>query len=247
MQSHPRINPSKGGVLCREFRVCGRGDGVSGSDLSHHTQFHRLVTNAVITGEWQRVIVLVKEDFDRDSGGIGLAFGSVGAAVGAERALADREVYGFADYREFDWCHASLLVPDVICLSSSNHSLRLNSKFDANFWRYFALALQGDCCINPKQRSLGDTHHISLKHKRKGNILTCQGFTPLAGICRPSGAQIGVVPVILGLTPQVKVRDNRNFAAARHGVDQRAKPGAATEKSYFANCSGWRLWKPVAS
>ena len=138
-EPHPRTHTSRGNAFVYWFRIRERGgDGVSGRDLAHHTEFDRLVTDAAVTDKRQGVIVLVKEDFDRDAGGISLAFGTVGAAVGAEGALADREVSGVADDRELDWCHAPLLVPDMISLSSGRHSLRLKSKFDASFWRDFA-------------------------------------------------------------------------------------------------------------
>jgi hypothetical protein len=87
---------------------------VSGSDLACQTQLNRLVPDAIVADEGHGVVVLVEEDFNRDAGWIGLAFGGVRAAMGAEGALADRQVSGVADYRELDWCHLPLLVPDAL-------------------------------------------------------------------------------------------------------------------------------------
>jgi len=93
-------------------------DEASGRDLPRNTQLNRLVADAVISLIWHGVIALVEKQLNRDAGGERLALGGVGAAMGAERALADRQVSGVANNREFDWCHLPfLLVPDVLfCL-----------------------------------------------------------------------------------------------------------------------------------
>jgi hypothetical protein len=93
-------------------------DDGSGSDLPRNTQLDCLVADAVITLVRHGVIALVVKQLNRDAGGERLALGGVRAAMGAEGALADRQVSGFADNREFDWCHLPLLlVPDVLfCL-----------------------------------------------------------------------------------------------------------------------------------
>ena len=86
----------------------------SGSDLAYGAKLYRLVADSVIALERHRVISLVVEELDRDAGGERFAFGGIRAAMGAEGALADRQVSGFADNRELDWCHLPLLlVPDV--------------------------------------------------------------------------------------------------------------------------------------
>ena len=92
-------------------------ESASGSDLALGTELHGLVADAVIALVGHGVIALVVKELDRDASGKGLAFGGIGAAVGAEGALADRQVSGFSDNRELDWCHLPLLVPDAfVCL-----------------------------------------------------------------------------------------------------------------------------------
>ena len=89
-------------------------DEALGSDLALDAELYRLIANSVIALVRHGVISLVVEELDRNAGGKRLAFGGVGAAMGAEGALADRQVSGFADNRELDWCHLPLLlVPDV--------------------------------------------------------------------------------------------------------------------------------------
>ena len=89
-------------------------DDASGSDLARETKLYRLVSDAVVALVRHGVIALVEKDRDRDARGKRLALGGVRAAMGAEGALADRQVSGVADNRELDWCHLPLLlVPDV--------------------------------------------------------------------------------------------------------------------------------------
>ena len=101
--------------LAEEWRESeGRSvEGVSGSDFAHSTELDRLVADAIVTFVRQGVVALVVEDRDRDACRKGLALCGVRAAVGAEGALADRQVSGVADNRELDWCHLPLLVPNV--------------------------------------------------------------------------------------------------------------------------------------
>ena len=99
----------------QEWRESGgrNVEGVSGSDFAHSTELDRLVADAIVTFVRQGVVALVVKNRDRDACRKGLAPSSVWAAVGAEGALADRQVSGVADNRELDWCHLPLLVPNV--------------------------------------------------------------------------------------------------------------------------------------
>jgi hypothetical protein len=111
-------------------------ENASGSDLTRGAKLYRLIANAVIALVRHGVIALVVEDRDRNTRRERLAFGGVGTPMGAEGALADRQVSGVADNRELDWCHLPLLVPDVLfCLEQGVFNSRRLHKgnIDASF------------------------------------------------------------------------------------------------------------------
>jgi hypothetical protein len=86
----------------------------SGRDFLGLAQLNRLVEDSVVSLKRGGVVVLIEEDLDRDAGWECPAPGAIGAPVGAEGALTDREIRGVSDDCELDRGHVSLLAPGVL-------------------------------------------------------------------------------------------------------------------------------------
>ena len=86
----------------------------SGRDFLGLAQLNRLVEDPVVSLKRGGVVVLIEEDLDRDAVGKCPAPGAIGAPVGAEGALTDREIRGVSDDCELHWSHVPLLGPGVL-------------------------------------------------------------------------------------------------------------------------------------